>query len=91
MTRFLKMLETSRNPSCFVHTIEYVILANVSEITFNSVLQSIIEVLQIQLNTCFSVNNRICVFQSKKENLCFLQEIESVFFTGNRIEVMDVP
>ena len=50
--------------SRFADTIEYAIFANDSGIAFNSVLQSIIEVLHVQLNTRLEVNNRIRVLQS---------------------------
>jgi hypothetical protein len=43
VTRVLQILEASRNASCFVDTIEYVIFGKVSGIEFNRVLQSIIE------------------------------------------------
>ena len=80
------MLETSRDASRFADTIEYAIFAQTSGIVFNRVLQSIIENLQIQLNTRFSVNNRIRVLQSILNRITLkiraLQSIiESLFFS----------
>ena len=69
MTRVLQMLEASRNASRFADTIEYAIFAHASRIAFNRVLQSIIEVLQVQLNTRVEVNNRIRVLQSIINNI----------------------
>ena len=63
VTRILQMLKTSRNASRFADTIEYAIFAHASGIAFNRVLQLIVEVLQVQLNTCLEVNNRIRVLQ----------------------------
>jgi hypothetical protein len=64
VTRVLQMLEASRNSSRFADTIEYAIFANVSGMTFNRVLQSIIDALQIQLTTRFPFNTRLRVLQS---------------------------
>ena len=58
------MLEASCDVSHFADTIEYKIFAQASGIVSNHVLQCLMEVLQIQLNTRFSVNNRIRVLQS---------------------------
>jgi hypothetical protein len=62
-------------------------LQNASGIAFDRVLESIIEVLQIQFNTCFSVNNRIRVLQSIIEShlkIHVLQSIiESLFAVNN--------
>ena len=67
-SRVFQILEASRNTSRFVDTIEYTISTHPSGIVFNRVLQSIIEVLQVQLNTCVEVNNRIRVLQSMIES-----------------------
>ena len=72
----LQMLEASRNASCFTDTIEYVIFAHTSGISLKRVFQSIMEVLQIRLNTRFAINNRIRVLQSI---------IESCFAGNNRL------
>ncbi len=47
---------------------EYMIRTNPSGIVFNRVLQSIIAVLTLRLNTCFEVKNRIRVLQSIMES-----------------------
>ena len=89
MTLVLQMMETSRDAPRFTDTIEYVMFENDSGITFNRVLQSIIEVLQLQLNTRFSVNNRIHVLQSVIEShlkICVLKSIiQSLFEVNNRL------
>jgi hypothetical protein len=89
VTHVLQLLEVSCNASCFEDTIEYTIFVNDLGITFNRVLQSIKEVLQIQLNTCFSVNNRIHVLQSIIElhvKIRVLKSIiESILEVNNRL------
>ena len=80
VTRVLQMLEASRNASHFADTIEFTIFAHASGITCNRVLQSIIEVFQVQLTTCFEGDNRI-VFKIRA-----LQSIiESRFEVNNRL------
>ncbi len=77
VARVLQMLEASRNASRFEDTIEYAIFTNTFGITFNRVFP-IIEVLQIQLNTCFSVNNRIRVLQSLIESHSKIRVLQSI-------------
>ena len=83
------MLEASHNASRFADTIEYPIFAHASGIAFNRVLQLIIEVLQVQLNTCFEVNNRIRVLESIIESCLKFRVlrsiIESRFAVNNRL------
>ena len=63
--------------------------AHASGIAFNRVLQSIIEVLQVQLNTRFEVNNRIRVLESSIESCLKIRvlqsRIESRFAVNNRL------
>ena len=84
VTRVLQMLEASRDASRFADTIEDAIFAQVSGIAFNHVLQSIIEFLQIQLNTRFSVNNRIrvlpSIIESHLKKIVLQSIIEFLFF-----------
>ena len=72
------MLETSRIASRFADTIEIAIFAHASGIAFNRVLQSIIEVLQVQSNMQFAVNNRIRVLQSIIESCLKIRVLQSI-------------
>ena len=70
--RVLQMLEA------LADTIEYAIFALPSGIAFNRVLQSLIEVLQVQLNMRFAVNNRIRVLQSILESCLKILVLQSI-------------
>ena len=85
------MLEASRNASRVADTIEYPIFAHASGIAFNRVLQLIIEVLQVQLNTCFESNNRIRALQSKKESCLKIRVLQSTnTFSLSRFAVIGI-
>jgi len=78
----LQMLEASRNANChggiYADTIEFTIFLD-EGITFDRVLQSIIEVFQVQLNTCFEVNNnRIHVLESIIESCLTIRVLQSI-------------
>ena len=66
--------------------------AHASGIAFNRVLQSIIEALQVQLNTRFEVNNRIRVLESSIESCLKIRvlqsRIESRFAVNNRLLII---
>ena len=64
VTRVLQMLEASRNAFSFCTFKLNTRFLYASGIAFNRVLQSIIEVLEVQLDTRFAVNNRTRVLQS---------------------------
>ena len=85
----LQMLEASRNASRFEDTIEYAIFAHASGLVFNRASQSIIEVLEVQVNTCFEVNDRICVLESIIESCLKIRVLQSIieshFAVNNRL------